>query len=33
MPEPRARFAIGLSDFRALREGGFAYVDTSTRPA
>ena len=24
---PRVRYPIGLSDFRALREGGFAYVD------
>ena len=27
MPEPPVRFPIGLSDFRALREGGFCYVD------
>src|SRR5262245_36974743 len=27
MPEQRARFPIGISDFRKLREGGFVYVD------
>ena len=27
MPELPARYPIGLSDFRALREGGFSYVD------
>jgi hypothetical protein len=27
MPPPRVRFPIGISDFRAVREGGFTYVD------